>query len=106
MSPFTTDNVESDILRSVIEHVFMPPKLPQRHPTTETEQRINLALCSRLIDAAKDFVHFLPASETTSSLWNQMIKMMQTACEMQEASRGNNDLNGTLSEMAIGGTYR
>jgi hypothetical protein len=106
MSAFTTGNVDSDILRSVIEHVFMPPKLPQRHPTTETEQRINLALCNRLIDAAKEFVHFLPASEGTSSLWNQMIEMMETACYVQEASRGTNDLNGTLSRMAIGGTYR
>lgn len=43
---FTTasDNLDNYILRSVIKHVFMPPKLPQKHPGEETERKTNVAL--------------------------------------------------------------
>jgi len=47
------DNLDDYILRSVVEHVFMPPKLPQKHPGEETEQKTNVALCNSLIAAAK-----------------------------------------------------
>jgi hypothetical protein len=61
MSFPTADDADSDILRSVIDHVFMPPKLPQAGPGEQAEQKTNVALCNSIIDAARDFLHDLPA---------------------------------------------
>ena len=103
MSVPTTDNLDSDVLRSVIEHVFMPPKLPQKHPGKETERRINIALCNSLIEAAQDFLKIIPSSE--SPLWMHMIKMMESVCRAQNAPFQTVELQGVLSDMALGGTH-
>jgi hypothetical protein len=93
---------DSTLLRSVIEHVFMPPKLPQEDPGEDKEQGINVALCDNLIDAAQDFLRLLPPLQYPS--WMRMIKMMEfvrrtAAFPLEEAN-----LQRTLSDMAIGGT--
>ena len=104
MSVPTTDNLDPYVLRSVVEHVFMPPKLPQKHPGQETERKTNVALCNSLIAAAKDFLQIIPPSE--NSLWMYMIKMMQSTSRAAEGPLKGNDLQGALSDMALGGTYR
>jgi len=104
MSVPATDNLDSDILRSVVEHVFMPPKLPQVGPDEETERKTNVALCSGLIEAAQDFLKMLPSSE--SSLWIHMIKMMELARRAANAPLKEDDLQRVLSDMALGSTYR
>jgi hypothetical protein len=91
-------------LTSVVEHVFMPPKLPQYHPYKETERETNLALCDSLIDAARQFLQFLPSSE--SPLWMQMIKMIQSARRAEKVPLKDVELQRVLSNMAIGGTNR
>ena len=48
MSLFSAD-IDSEVLRSVVEHVFLPPKLPQ----ADAERGTNMALCHILIDAAE-----------------------------------------------------
>jgi hypothetical protein len=50
------DNLDNYILRSVIDHIFIPLKLPQKHPGEETERKTNVVLCNSLIAAAKDFL--------------------------------------------------
>lgn len=109
--PFSTvtsdsapDNLESKILRLVVEHVFMPPKLPRIYPDKWEEQQTNVSLCNNLIEAAQGFLQFLPPSE--SPLWTQMIKMMGLARRAAEAPLNEVDLQHVLSDMAIGGTYR
>ena len=105
MSVPTTDNLDSDILRSVVEHVFMPPKLPQRGPDEETERKTNVALCNSLIEAAQDFMKTLPSTECL--LWIHMIKMMKLARRTtKHAPLKEDDLQCMLSNMALGGTYR
>jgi hypothetical protein len=104
MSVPATDNLDSDILHSVVEHVFMPPKLPQRGPDEETERKTNVALCNSLIEAAQDFLKTLPSSE--SSLWIHMIKMMELARRAANAPLKEDELQRVLSDMAIGSTYR
>jgi len=99
-----TDNLDSDILRSVVEHVFMPPKLPQVGPDEETEQKTNVALCSSLIEAAQDFLKILPSSE--SPLWIHMVKMMESAHRAAKAPLKEDDLERAFSDMAPGSTYR
>ena len=103
MSYPTTDNLCSDILRSVIEHVFMPPKLTQNHPDKETERETSVALCILLIEAAQDFLKILSSSESPS--WVHMIKMMELARDTANGSLKKDELQRVLSEMAVGGTY-
>jgi hypothetical protein len=93
---------DSTTLHPVIEHVFMPPKLPQEDPGEHIEEGINVALCNNLIDAARDFFQILPPLQYP--LWARMIKMMEfvrrtAAFPLEEA-----DLQRALSDMAIGGT--
>jgi hypothetical protein len=104
MSIPTTDNLDSDILRSVIDHVFMPPKLPQQAPDEETERKTNVALCDSLIEAAQDFLQIIPSSD--SPLWKHMIKMIQLARSAANTPLKMADLQYALSSMALGGTYR
>ena len=102
MSILTTNQLNTDILHSVIEHVFMPPKLPQVGPDRETERLTNVALCDYLIEAAHDFLHILPASE--NPLWMQMIRMMELVHRAARAPLRGYELQSALSGMAIGGT--
>jgi hypothetical protein len=102
MSIPTIDNLDSDILRSVVEHVFMPPKLPQVGPDEETERKTNVALCNHLIEAARVFLKTLPSSERP--LWMQMVKMMKFARRAEKAPFKRVSLQQALSEMALGGT--
>jgi hypothetical protein len=102
MSIHPTDNLGSSILTSVVEHVFMPPKLPQVHPGKETERETNVALCDSLIDAAQQFLQILPSPER-SPLWMQMIKMIQSARRAAKVPLKDVELQRVLSDMAIGG---
>ena len=102
MSVPTANQLDTDILHSVIEHVFMPPKLPQVGPDQETEQLTNVALCNCLIEAAHDFLQILPASE--SPLWMQMIRMMELVRRAARAPLKGYELQSALSGMAPGGT--
>jgi hypothetical protein len=97
------DRPGSNILRSVIEHVFMPPVLPQMHPGEQIERKINVALCDNLIEAAHDFLRNLPSSE--SPLWMYMIKMMELARRAAKAPFKKADLQRALSGLTPGGTY-
>ena len=102
MSVFAPDHLNSENLPSVIDHVFMPPKLPQIHPGERKEQKTNVALCNSLIEAAQNFLQFLPPSE--GPLWIQMIKMMELARRAAKAPFNEVDLQHVLSDMGIGGT--
>jgi hypothetical protein len=101
MSIHAADHLDSSILTSVVEHVFMPPELPQDHPGQMIEGETNVALCDSLIDAAQQFLQILPSSE--SPLWMQMIKMIQSACRAAKLPLKDVELQRVLSDMAIGG---
>ena len=101
MSVSTSHDPDSSILHSVIEHVFMPPKLPQEGPREQGEQKINVALCENLIEAAKEFVQNLPSSQ--SPMWTRIIKMMESARHAATVPFEEAGLQQVLSTMAIGG---
>jgi hypothetical protein len=97
------DCPDPNILRSVVEHVFMPPKLPQQGPSEQAEQELNVALCNCLIGAAHDFLKNLPSS-SSQSLWMHMITMMELARCAATVPFNESSLRGALSDLAIGGT--
>jgi len=94
---------DSNILTSVIEHVFMPPKLPQEHPGEEMERETNVALCNSLMEAAQDFLQILLSSQ--SPVWLHMIKMIELARRAANVPFQENDLQRVLQAMDIGGTH-
>ena len=79
----------------------MPPKLPQEDPGDQIEQRTNLALCDYLLEAAQGFLPDVPPSQ--SSLWMQMIKMMELAHRAVEVPLEEAGLQHVFLNMAIGG---
>jgi hypothetical protein len=90
------------VLHSIIEHVFMPPKLPHEDPGEDIKQKTNVALCNNLIEAAQKFLQSLPASE--SPLWIRMIKTLELVRLAATAPFNVADLQRVLSYMTIGGT--
>ena len=102
MSTLSAKDPDPDILRLVIENVFMPPKLPQEDHSGQIEQRMNVALCGTLVGAALDFLRDVPSSQ--HPLWMNMIKMMELAGRVAEVPFEEAELQRTFSDMAIGGT--
>ena len=100
--PTPTAHDPDSIFHSVIEHVFMPPKLPQEGPDKDMEQRVEVALCNNLVEAAQDFIQNVPPSQ--SPLWTRMIKTTQLARRAVTDPFKEVDLQRVFSDMAIGGT--
>ncbi|KAH9038807.1 hypothetical protein EDB85DRAFT_392096 [Lactarius pseudohatsudake] len=94
---------DSDVLLSVIEHVFLPPKLPQQAPTEEAERGTNMALCHILIQAARAFSRFLSPSQQLS--WTHMIKMMESICWTTKGPLVEAELKGTFSDLTVGDVF-
>ena len=101
MSVPSADDPDPGILRSVVEHVFMPPKLPRAGPGEHTEQKTNEALCHCPVGAARDFLQCLSPSQRP--LWMQMVKMMELGRNTATAPFEEAGLQRVLSNMALGG---
>jgi hypothetical protein len=101
MSILPADDLNFDVLRLVVEHVFMPPKLSQEDPGEQTEREMNVALCDDLMRAARDFLQDIPPSQ--HPLWEHMIKMMNLARRAAEVPFKKAELRRVFSDMAIGG---
>ncbi|KAH9030130.1 hypothetical protein EDB85DRAFT_2247266 [Lactarius pseudohatsudake] len=102
MDPPITD-INPDDLLSVVQHVFLPPRLPQKAPTDKAECGTNTALCHVLIQAARAFCQYL--SPTQQSIWAPMIKMMETIYQTARAPLVEAELKGALSDLAVGDVF-
>ncbi|KAI9432103.1 hypothetical protein H4582DRAFT_1821614 [Lactarius indigo] len=102
MSLSLTD-IDSDVLRSVFEHVFLPPELPQKAPEVEAERGTNMALCHILIHAAATFHQYLPPSKKL--VWTHMQKMMGSIHRSARAPLIEAELEGILSDLAVGDIF-
>jgi hypothetical protein len=100
---FPISDITRDALRSVVEHVFMPPKLPQQAPSETTEQETSVALCRLLLEAARDFHQCL--SHSQRSTWAHMINMMVLVWRNVRAPLDEADLQNTLSSLTVGGEF-
>ncbi|KAH9028425.1 hypothetical protein EDB83DRAFT_2422333, partial [Lactarius deliciosus] len=96
-------DIDSDVLRSVVEHVFMPPMLPQVGQDEKAERESNVAICHVLIDAARSFLQVLPYSQRPQ--WGHMIKMMESVHRAAEFPFETTKLQHTLSNMTIGDVF-
>ncbi|KAF8492811.1 hypothetical protein F5888DRAFT_1795530 [Russula emetica] len=103
MSILIANNPDSLILRSVVDHVFMPPKLPQEDPGDQVKQRTDVALCDNLLEVARDFLPDVPSSQC--SLWMHMIKMIKLARCAVEVPLEEASLQNVFTNMAIGDVF-
>jgi hypothetical protein len=100
MSLSLTD-LDSDVLRSVVEHVFLPPKLPQEAPNADAERGTNVAPCHILIHAAAAFRQYLSPSQEL--VWARMQKMMGFIYRAASSPLVEAELKGALSALSAGG---
>ncbi|KAI9432033.1 hypothetical protein H4582DRAFT_1884511 [Lactarius indigo] len=95
---------DSKILLSVVEHVFLPPKLPQQAPTEKAERESNVALCYILEGAARIFSKDL--SPHQQSLWARMVKMMESIHQIARTQVVlEAELANALSDLAVGDVF-
>jgi len=94
-------DIDSDVLRSVLEHVFMPPRLPQEGHNEKAERELNVALCRALIEAARCFLADVPYSQRP--LWGHMIKMMESLRRAAKFPFERVTLQHNLANMKVGG---
>ena len=88
-------------LRSVVEHVFLPPKLPQEAQVDEAESRTNVALCHILIDAAAAFRQYLSPSQEL--VWARMEKMIEYILRAASSPLVEAELEGLLASLVVDG---
>ncbi|KAH9059214.1 hypothetical protein EDB87DRAFT_1684972 [Lactarius vividus] len=94
---------DSKVLLSVIDHVFLPPKLPQQAPTEEAERGTNVALCHILMQAAQAFSQFLSPSQQLS--WTHMMKTMVSMCWISKGPLVEAELKGIFSDLTVGDVF-
>ncbi|KAH9160220.1 hypothetical protein EDB89DRAFT_2117301 [Lactarius sanguifluus] len=102
MSLRITD-IGSDVLLSVVEHVFLPPKLPQEALTEKAEREINVSLCYVLIQVARVFSQGL--SPLQQSSWAHMINMMGYIYRAVRAPLVEAEPAGALSGLNVGDIF-
>ncbi|KAH9028426.1 hypothetical protein EDB83DRAFT_2526320 [Lactarius deliciosus] len=94
---------DSEVLLSVIDHVFLPAKLPQQAPTEGSERKTNVALCHILIQAARAFCQSLSPSQQRS--WAHTMKTMESIHRTAKGPLVEAELKGTLSDLAVGDVF-
>ncbi|KAF8260954.1 hypothetical protein EI94DRAFT_1811014 [Lactarius quietus] len=97
-------SIYDSVLLSVINHVFLSPKLPQQGPTEEEERQTNVALCHILIQAARAFSEGLSSSKQ-QTLWSHMIKAMDTVRWTTEGPLGETELKDSFSRLTLGDIF-
>ncbi|KAF8259222.1 hypothetical protein EI94DRAFT_1813682 [Lactarius quietus] len=102
MSLLPTD-IDSDVLLSVVEHVFLPPKLPQESPGEDAERESNVVLCHILIHAATAFLQYLSPSQEL--VWARMLKMMAFIDRAASAPLVEEELERDLSTLKDGDVF-
>jgi len=94
-------DIDSDVLRSVVEHIFLPPKLPQEAPTGEAERKTNVALCHILVQAAAAFYQYLSPSQ--EFVWTRMERMMKSIQRTATTPPVERELRSAFSDLVVGG---
>lgn len=82
-------------LEYAMNHVFLPPKLPQQQETDEERQLGDIFLCQLAYDAAKEHNDYLTTHQ--QSLWASVTKLLEhllgSAQDFQRQDHVNKILN-------------
>jgi hypothetical protein len=91
-------DLDSDDLRSVVEHVFLPPNLPHVAQRKEVERQTNEALCQILKDAAAAFRQY-----SQELVWARMEKMIGYILRAASSPLSEANLANVLSGLVVDG---
>lgn len=100
----TDDLVETPtVLHSVIDHVFLPPKLPQRADPPDRDRNVHLLLAKLLVDYAEDYAHVLP--DMQQATWAHICRMLRHVGARVDMDLEKAQLTRDLAGMCPGGVY-
>lgn len=86
-------------LEYVVNHIFLPPKLPQKDDTNEV---MELALARHVYQAAVKYSQLLPQQGIMK--WSYIVKALGKLCLLHERSLlSENVIQKSLFEMKSGG---
>ena len=94
-------DLDSDDLRSVVEHVFLPPNLPHVAQREEVEHKTNVALCHILKDGAAAFRKCLSSSQEL--VWASMERMIEYIRRAATSPLAEANLAGILAGLDVDG---
>ena len=69
--------LSSESLRYIVDHVFLPPKLPQEAETVQVEQQAGSDLLALILREAQVFNNLLISAEAREA-WDTIIKTFQS----------------------------
>jgi len=98
--------LEKGHLQYIIEHVFLPPRLPHAYDT-ETEGK-DESLYKFVADASEYFVEALELSQGISQrdlqLWRELNKMLECTTRIHQLHRlTKEDIESALQQLKVGG---
>jgi hypothetical protein len=94
-------DLDSDDLRSVVEHVFLPPNLPHVAQHEEVERQTNVALCHILKDRAAAFRQYVSPSQEL--VWARMERMIEYIRRAANSPLAEANLADVLAGLVVGG---
>lgn len=79
----TSETIDEDLnkLHYAVNHVFLPPKLPQEDDLTTAREH---GLCSIVHLAAETYGKYLPF--TQKAAWERIVKMLKNVRDSQDTS--------------------
>lgn len=89
-------------LEYAMNHVFLPPKLPQEHDPGPQASLGDIALCRLAYEAAVQFPQYLPASHQTQ--WDVVIKMLKSLLDTTRFF-GKEDHISKIAKLRVGGQF-
>jgi hypothetical protein len=92
----------AEVLLHVVEHVFLPPSLPQRAPSENHEWQIDRELVCSVVDSVESYRNLL--SDSTKQ-WLRMSRMLSIFAGHVEFPPGKEELQQGMAGMKIGGMY-
>ena len=89
-------------LRYLIDHVFLPPELPQKYD--EDSAKLQLSLAQFVYDSAVLYVQCLPLQERPR--WNPILRMLENVVITSDpAAFSKTLLERCMKDMQDGGVY-
>ncbi len=89
------------LLKYVFNHIFVPPRLPNRADSTP---RLEAALLGLVRDLARAFTSCLEPESTPRVGWEIISKMLSTSAELYQDELTEDSINSALASMEPGGS--
>jgi hypothetical protein len=88
----------ADGLHYVVDHVFLPPKLPQEDDSSDSN---DATLCDMVHKAAEAFCNVLPAHK--QGRWTPILKMLDNIHTLHQSSFRDDQIISAMQDMRPGG---